>query len=174
MREFKEADYKVFAMFEKQWALVTAGSAEHFNSCTIGWGSLSTIWRRSTVTVYVHPARYTSEFLTQSDTFTVSFFPEEYRSALSYMGSHSGRNGDKAAASGLTPVSIGDSVTYAEAELTFLCKKLYQHSFAAEDLSPEIREYYAAGARSFPDFQGGWQPHLVFVGEIIGVEDKRK
>lgn len=89
------------------------------------------------------------------------------------MGSHSGRDGDKTAPSGLTPVSIGGSVTYAEAELTFLCKKLYQHSFAADDLSPEIREYYAAGARSFPDFQGGWQPHLVFVGEIIGVEDKR-
>ena len=173
MKEFKEADYKVFEMFEKQWALVTAGSAGSFNSCTVGWGSLGTIWRRSTVTVYVHPARYTSEFLTKNDTFTVSFFPEEYRSALSYVGSHSGLDGDKAAASGLTPVSIGGSVTYAEVELTFLCKKLYQHSFAADALSPEIREYYAAGARSFPDFRGGWQPHLVFVGEIIGVEDKR-
>lgn len=58
MNEFKEADYKVFEIFEKQWALVTAGSAETFNSCTIAWGSLGTIWRRSTVTVYVlRPSR---------------------------------------------------------------------------------------------------------------------
>ena len=83
-------------------------------------------------TVYVHPARYTSEFLTENDTFTVSFYPESCRNALCYMGSHSGRDGDKAAAAGLTPAAMGNSVTYEEANLTFLCKKLYQHQFAKE------------------------------------------
>ena len=38
MREFMEKDYKVFEMFDKQWALVTAGTMEHFNSCTVSWG----------------------------------------------------------------------------------------------------------------------------------------
>lgn len=36
-----------------------------------------------------------------------------------------GRDEDKVKAAGLTPVAIGDSVTYEEANLTFLCKKLY-------------------------------------------------
>ena len=29
MENFKEKEYKVFEMFDKQWAVVTAGSMEH-------------------------------------------------------------------------------------------------------------------------------------------------
>lgn len=112
MENFKEKEYKVFEMFDKQWAVVTAGSMEHYNSCTVSWGSLGNIWgtagkSRPTVTVYVHPARYTSEFLKNSDTFTVSFYPESCKKALGYIGSHSGRDGDKAVGAGLTPIEIG-------------------------------------------------------------------
>ena len=178
MSDFKEKDYRIFQMFDKQWAIVTAGSIGHYNSCTVSWGSLGNIWRSEgkscpTVTVYVHPARYTSEFLKESDTFTVSFYTETYRKALGYMGSHSGRDEDKAKAVGLTPVVMGSGVTYKEAYLTFLCKKLYQHQFSREDLAPQIQEYYASMPEIYPDFQGGWQPHIVFIGEIISVEDKR-
>lgn len=178
MENFKQKAYNVFELFDRQWALVTAGSIERYNSCTVGWGSLGNLWgptgrSRPTVTVYVHPARYTCEFLEQGDTFTVSFYPPEYRRALGYIGSHSGRDGDKAAAAGLTPVAFGQGVTYAEANLTFLCKKLYQHQFTTEDLAPEVQAYYASMPQVYPDFHGGWQPHIAFVGEIIDVIDKR-
>ena len=132
MEGFKAKEYKVFELFDKQWAIVTAGSMAHYNSCTISWGSLGNIWGHAghscpIVTAYVHPARYTSEFLRESDIFTVSFYPESCRKTLSYIGSHSGRDGDKVAAAGLTPVVMGQGVTFREANLTFLCKKLYQH-----------------------------------------------
>ncbi len=68
---------------------------------------------------------------------------------------------------------FGSSVTYREASLTFLCKKLYQHQFSTDDLAPDIRAYYAAMPEVFPDFKGGWQPHIVFVGEVIGVHNER-
>lgn len=176
MNSFKEKAYKVFEMFDKQWALVTAGSIDNYNSCTLSWGSLGNIWGRDgescpIVTVYVHPARYTSEFLTDSDYFTVSFYPEEYRKAVAYMGSHSGRDEDKAKATGLTPVVMGEGVTYQEANLTFLCKKLSQQQFSKDNLAPEIQDYYASKPEIFPDFTGGWQPHLVFVGEIVDCKD---
>ena len=35
-----EAD--VFRKFDKQWALVTAGTPEHYNTMTISWGGLGT------------------------------------------------------------------------------------------------------------------------------------
>ena len=172
MENFKDKEYKIFELFEKRWAIVTAGSMEHYNGCTVGWGSLGNVWgNRPTVTVYIHPARYTGEFLNACDTFTVSFFPESYKKALGYIGSHSGRDGDKIAAAGLTPISIGQSVTYQEANLTFLCKKLYQHQIAKEEIAPEIREYYASAPKVFPDSNGGWQPHMMFIGEIIDVKD---
>ena len=81
MEGFKAKEYKIFELFDKQWAIVTAGSMAHYNSCTVSWGSLGNIWGHAghscpIVTVYVHPARYTSEFLRDSDIFTVSFYPE--------------------------------------------------------------------------------------------------
>ena len=178
MRSFMEKDYRVFEMFSKQWGVVTAGTPEHFNSCTIGWGSVGNVWARDgktmpTVTVYVHPARYTSGFLKDNDFFTVSFFSNDYRKAVAYIGSHSGRDGDKAEAAGLTPKTVGETVAYEEAELTFICKKMYQHQLSKEDLAPEIQDYYASMPKVYPDFNGGWQPHIVFIGEIIAVEDNR-
>lgn len=178
MSDFKEKKYDVFEMFDKQWAVVTAGTIENFNCCTVGWGSLGNIWAHHgktcpTVTVYVHPARYTSEFLLKNDTFTVSFYPNSYKKALGYIGSHSGRNENKVEVAGLTPVAMGEGVTFQEANLTFLCKKLYQHQFTKEDLDSQVQEYYASMPKVYPDFQGGWQPHIVFVGEIIDVDDKR-
>lgn len=164
-------EYPVFDMFKNQWALVTAGTMDSYDGCTVGWGSLGTIWNKDTVTVYVHPDRYTSEFLRNHDTFTVSFFPEEYRKALGYMGSHSGRNEDKAINAGLTPVLMGDSVGFKEATLTFVCKKLYQHQFSREDLSQEIQDFYAKSPKVYPDYAGGWQPHYVFVGEVLEVKE---
>ena len=72
MEGFKAKEYKIFELFDKQWAIVTAGSMAHYNSCTVSWGSLGNIWGHAghscpIVTVYVHPARYTSEFLRDSD-----------------------------------------------------------------------------------------------------------
>lgn len=81
MENFKEKEYKVFEMFDKQWAIVTAGSMEHYNSCTIGWGSLGNIWGHAgkscpIVTVYVHPARYTSEIFGKQRYFYSKLYPE--------------------------------------------------------------------------------------------------
>lgn len=157
MENFKQKAYNVFELFDRQWAIVTAGSIEHYNSCTVGWGSLGNLWgptgrSRPAVTVYVHPARYTCEFLERGDTFTVSFYPPECRRALGYIGSHSGRDGDKAAAAGLTPVAFGQGVTYAEANLTFLCKKLYQTSSPQRISRRRCRHTTPRCRRSTPTF----------------------
>ena len=163
MKEFEIGNYQVFDMFKNQWALATAGGMDHWNTCTIGWGSLGILWRKSIVTVYVNPDRYTWEFLKDSDIFTVAFFPPEYRNALSYLGSHSGRDGDKVASAGLTPRELGGGVTYAEADLTFVCRKIYQAPFEREGMAEEISN----------GIYKNWRPHWMFVGEIIQVEDRR-
>lgn len=174
MNNYKENSYKVFDMFPNQWAAAAAGSPEHFNACTIGWGSMGTLWSKPVITVYIHPARYTCGFMKDNGQFTVSFFPENYRQALGTLGSCSGRDCDKMTASGLTPEAMGESVAFKEANLTFLCRKLYQHQMAKEDLAPEIQNYYKSYPNAFPTGENGeWEPHWVFVGEVISVNDKR-
>lgn len=173
MKAFETKDYKAFTMFENRWALVTAGTLDDFNTCTVSWGSMGNVWGpnggdMSTVTVYIHPARYTQEFMAKYDTFTVSFFPESYRKALGYLGSHSGRDENKVANSGLTPVAAGDGVTFKEAELTFVCKKLYEHQFDEAHLAEKVKDYYASNLAVYT--QAGhdrWEPHYMYIGEVV-------
>lgn len=174
---FAEKEYTIFEMFHKQWALATAGNIDNFNTCTIGWGNLGTLWTRSqkgaTVTIYVHPSRYTCDFLKDNDTFTVSFFDEKHKKELAYLGSRSGRNEDKVKNVGFTPVETHNSVTFKEAKFTFVCKKLYQHEISKENLAQEIIDYYVNKPQSFPlDENGDWHAHYLFIGEIIDVIEK--
>ena len=74
---------------------------------------------------------------------------------------------------GLTPIEIGQGVIYKEVKLTSLYRKLYQHQFSKDDITTEVQEYYASMPKVYPDFNGGWQPHIVFVDEIIVVRDER-
>ncbi len=147
-----------FTKFEKDWALLTAGTREHFNSMTIGWGSFGTVWNKDVLTVYVRPDRYTWQFLKDSEYFTVSFFPETCREALGLMGRLSGRDGDKAAAAGLTPRFLPESITFEEAAETFVCKKIYMAPMAYEDVPPEAQRIY----------QNGIRPHYIIMGQVIG------
>lgn len=167
MEAYEEKDYPIFDLFRNRWALVTAGTMEHYNTCTIGWGTFGTIWSRSVAAVYVHPARYTWDFLKDQDYFTISFFPKECRPALSYLGSHSGRDGDKVAAAGLTPVPMGPGVTFREAQQTFLCRKLSAQLLDKDGLAPDIQHIYSSRPGAFPpDEAGQWQPHWQFIGQI--------
>ena len=146
-----------FTKFEKDWALLTAGTEEHFNSMTIGWGSLGTVWNKDVLTVYVRPDRYTWQFLRDNRRFTVSFFPESCREALTLMGRLSGRDGDKVAAAGLTPRALEGSVTFREATETFVCEKIYMAPMAYEDVPPVAQRIY----------QNGIEPHWIIMGEVV-------
>ena len=146
-----------FEIFENDWALLTAGTPDHFNSMTIGWGALGTLWGKSAVTVYVRPDRYTWNFLKESDVFTVAFFPEEYRNALKVMGTKSGRDTDKVLESGLTPIGLTEGITYAETTLTYVCRKMYMAQMNYEDVPDHAKKIY----------QNGIEPHYIIIGELI-------
>lgn len=40
MQDYKRKEYKVFELFDKKWALVTAGNIQHYNCCTVSWEAL--------------------------------------------------------------------------------------------------------------------------------------
>lgn len=176
--DFEKASYRAFELFNKDWALVTVGGMGDYNTMTVGWGEMGTLWNhRPVVSVFIHPSRYTSEFVRRYDTFTVSFYDEGHRGALAYLGSHSGRDGDKVAAAGLTPVAMGDGVTFEEAELTFLCRRIYIGKLGKEGLAQEVRDYYAAGATTYPNVtpdgtDDAWETHYAVVGEVVAAKGR--
>lgn len=127
----KEIDVKTLTLnpmtrIGDDWMLITAGCEERgYNTMTASWGHLGCIWGGYTSVCYVRPQRYTKAFVDREELYTLCFFPG-YKKELGYLGSHSGRDGDKVAEAGLTPV-FGDGYTYfAEADLVLVCRKLYR------------------------------------------------
>ncbi len=152
-------DVDAFGVFAEGWALVTAGVQGDYNTMTIRWGGLGTLWSRPTATVYVKENRHTHDFMEKNDLFTVSFFPPEYKKALAYLGSHSGREGDKAAAAGLTPQYLDGAVTFREASATLVCRKIYAHTF----------DVAAVPADAAEDYYRDEPPHTMYIGEVTEI-----
>ena len=153
---------EIFDLFNKKWALVTAGSIDNHNSMTISWGEMGTLWGKPVVTVYIKPCRYTHEFMEKNEYFVVSFFKEEYKKSLGIMGSKSGRDSDKDALSGLTPIEYKGLTIYKEAETILICKKIYQNDLEINRIPEEEREcHYKEQA-----------PHTMYIGEVVEITSK--
>ena len=92
--EIQKLSFNPFTKIDKEWMLVTAGNAEKCNTMTASWGGLGVLWNKYVSFLFIRPQRYTMEFLEREDYYSLSFFGSSCREALSYCGSHSGRDGD--------------------------------------------------------------------------------
>ena len=155
----RELDCNFVKMLSEDWALLTAGKVDNFNTMTVSWGGIGELWNKDVAFLFVRPQRYTYQFIENNDYFTLSFFGGEYKKELGICGSKSGRDIDKMEATGLTPISIDNSTGFKEAKITVYMKKL-----AYQDMKPDgfiddsIMNNYANN-----DF------HRIYVGEILKV-----
>lgn len=138
----REIERSVIRLIGDEWMLVSAGTAEKFNTMTASWGGMGVLWGKPVAFVFIRPQRYTFEFTERCDTMTLSFFEETYRPALKFCGSHSGRDMDKVAQAGLTPwYTPSGNVSFEEASLVFEGRKLYAEWIdPAHFLDPSIAE----------------------------------
>lgn len=161
---FKKIDIQdfsgnVFSLFKNENALLTAGSMECHNQMTIAWGTLGMLWRKPIAIVYVKPTRYTFDFMNKNDYFTISWFKENNREIMKICGTMSGRDINKDDRCQLTPFDLKFGVTYQQAELVILCRKIYVDDFQmCEMLDERIMEIY-------PDEKF----HRRYIGEIIAI-----
>lgn len=156
----KDLKVNPFEFFRGDGLLLAAGDKTSSNAMTIGWGGLGTLWRKSVVSVYVHESRYTYKFMEKSKYFTVMSFKD--KKVLEYMGSNSGRDGDKAKALGLhTLYTENGTPYYAEADMVIECRIMSDHLFSQSDFKDDVpRNMYSDG---FPD--GGY--HAEYIGEVV-------
>lgn len=149
----------VFTRIGKDWMLVAAGNDAGSNMMTASWGGLGVLWNKPVSTIYIRPSRYTFEFLEREEYYALCFFGNEHRDALTYCGRHSGRDGDKCKATGLTPRFDEAAPYYDEAQLVLICRKLYyQDMNAANFLDDGIEANY-----------NGADYHRIYIGEIVKV-----
>ena len=150
----------VFETIGKQWMLVTAGSRSKCNTMTASWGGLGVIWGAPAATCYIRPQRYTKEFVDREEYFTLAFFGEEWRKALSLCGSKSGRDVDKVKECGFTVKTAACGAPYFEqADLVLVCRKRFAQEMDPANIPQDVKEK--------------WYPnqdyHTMYIGEIVEV-----
>lgn len=154
----EQLGFNPFEAIGKQWFLLTAGTQQTgWNTMTCSWGAAGVLWNKPSVTCYVRRSRYTLGFMEQQDMFTLSFLGDEHRKALAFCGSHSGRDCDKAAESGLHPVELDGAVTFEEAKLVLVCKKRYAADMDIADIPEDAKT----------SFYGDNDAHRLYIGEIV-------
>lgn len=165
LKDYADLDpYKIneniFNLLDNKWMLITAGTKEHFNMMTASWGGIGVLWNKAVVTLFIRPQRYTHKFVEENASFNICFFNQEYKSALNYCGTKSGRDFDKVKETGLTPVlTPNNSITFKEAYLSIDCVKLYSDDLKSPNFIDKslIDKIYPS-----KDF------HRFYIGKIIG------
>ena len=145
--------------------LLAAGNRDKSNAMTIGWGGIGTLWGRTALTVYVAEKRYTKEFMDKAEYFTVMAFDVKDSQVLRYMGTKSGRDGDKAAALGLhTAYTANGTPYYTEAAMVIECRMMYAAPFDPQHFKSDVpRNMYA-------NFPAG--VHSMYIGEVVNAWKK--
>ena len=156
IRELKDNFVK---MISNDWALLTAGAKDDFNTMTVSWGGIGELWGKDVCFVFVRPQRYTYEFMEKNDYFSLSFFGGEYKKELGICGSKSGRDIDKMLETGFTPIDLQNAVGIEQAKVNVVLKKL-----AFQDMKPDgFIDEDIMGNYANNDF------HRVYIGEIVKV-----
>ena len=145
MKNFKEISADEFnanvtRLIGSEWMLITAGTKDYYNTMTAAWGGIGFLWNMPVVFTFVRPQRFTFEFTEKHPTFTLSFFEKEYKKALSYCGTKSGRDVDKAKETGLSVLETeSGNIAFEQASIIIESTKLYFDDIKkANFIIPEI------------------------------------
>ncbi len=152
-----------FQLIGKEKLLLSAGSPENFNTMTASWGTMGILWNKKVVSVFIRPQRYTYDFFEREPYFTVSVLQPGQDEIYRICGTKSGRDCDKVSLAGLTPYFEENAVTFQEARLAIVCKKIYiQDLDPAGFLDSEIQHHYPIN-----DY------HRLYCGEIVDILEQK-
>lgn len=160
----KDVKFNPFTTIANNWMLITAGNSASHNTMTASWGGIGELWNKPVSTIYIRPQRYTLQFVEESEYYSLCFFDEEYRDALTFCGTKSGRDFDKDKEIHFTPVFDREAPYYEQAKLVFICKKLYKQDMAASCFVDK-----QTLTKNYPNMD----LHRIFIGEIVTILEKK-
>lgn len=141
--EPSEVEDNFVKLLHENMGLLAVGEPGQTNSMTIGWGTFGTLWSVPVFNVYVSEDRYTHGLMEKYDTYTVSFLSKEHRDDVMYLGTHSGRDGDKISQTSLTLAYTENGTPYfEEAFMVIECRKQYGAPFDASRLGEIPSGFY--------------------------------
>ncbi len=125
--------------------LISAGTAEKWNTMTASWGGVGVIWGKPSATCYIRHSRYTKEVCRCVRVFHADLPQGRPSGRPQSVGQQVRPRMDKIHDSGLTPVIVDGQPTFAEAELVLICRKRCKSEIAPEDIlhAETLDKWYA-------------------------------
>jgi glyoxylase-like metal-dependent hydrolase (beta-lactamase superfamily II) len=163
----KDFDENIFELVGDDWTVITSGDQP--NSMVASWGGTGIMFNKPVTWCFLRANRYTLEKIKETGTYTMCYFPADYKGDILKFGTASGRNTDKMAQTKLTPMTTPDRApAYKEAKIIIECKLI-----AAPTVSKD--EFYTEEGKEF--LQGGYDEakdwHKLVFGEITNIYVKK-
>jgi len=165
----EEITDNIFTLVGKVFPVVTVGKEGDYNSMTASGGGMVMLFRKPCTMLIFPSNRYTLELIEKEKTYTMSYFPDEYKKQVMFLGSKSGRDSEKMKEVELTSVLLpSGNVSFKEARLIIECTliQITTPVFPDDFYSQEAKDYL-----SEPYKNPGEHRKYVF-GEIIRVWKK--
>jgi flavin reductase (DIM6/NTAB) family NADH-FMN oxidoreductase RutF len=161
----EEITDNVFKLVGKDFTVITAGKIPEHNSMTASWGGLGILFGKPTTWCFLRASRYTLELIKKEQTYTMSYFPDEYKEQVLFFGSKTGKNTDKMKETTLTAIQTpSGNTTYKEARLIIECK-------LAEITTVSPEDFYTSDGKTFVEeaYEEVKEYHKMVFGEITNV-----
>lgn len=143
----------------KKGAFLTVKAGNDINVMTIGWATIGYIWRKEVLMVMVRKSRHTFGLIEKADDFTVTVPTSDYKKAVMFCGTKSGRDFDKFKECNLVTAKA-KSVNSPVMDIPgyhFECRTVYKTAMTPEFLDPAIH----TGLYADEDY------HTLYFGEIV-------
>ncbi|GHT67848.1 hypothetical protein FACS189452_06350 [Bacteroidia bacterium] len=160
--------HNLFTLVGKDFYAITAGKKEHYNAMVGSGGGFGLIFRKPSTWCFVREDRYTLDLINKEQTYTLSYFPDEYKERMLFLGKESGRGSNKMKEVELTSIETpcGD-VAFEEAKLIVECKLTALLTGHPDNFcTQEAKDYINAAHK-----EEGVYRKIVF-GEITNVWEK--
>lgn len=135
--------FNIFTLIGKDLFAITVGNHDHYNSMVGSGGGFGLLFKKATLWCSLRSDRYTVELIEKKQVYTLSYFPDEYKSQMLFLGSKSGRGSNKMKEVELTTIETpSGNVSFKEARLIIECK-LVQITI------PKLKDFYSQEARKW-------------------------
>ena len=129
----KEID-NVFTLVGESFPVITAGKQNNYNSMTGSGGGLGLLLKKPTTWCIIRADRYTLEFIEKEQTYTMSYFSNEYKEQIIFLGSKSGKNSNKMKEVKLTSIQTPcGNMSFRESKLIIDCKLMQITTVKTDD-----------------------------------------
>ncbi|WP_295935493.1 flavin reductase [uncultured Alistipes sp.] len=155
----------VFTLVGKDFTVLTGGTSEHYNSMVASWGGWGVLFNKPATWCFLRANRYTLELIRKHNTYTMSYFDDEYKVDIMPFGMKTGRDGDKMKDTKLTAVETpSGNMTFKEAKLIIECRLTEVTTVSPDDFrTEEGRSFVEGGYAEAKDY------HKIVFGEITNV-----